>query len=134
MPQRRQLAAHFGDFSWIDFADHDAFTLGQIGKNFTPGVDQKAVPPGSAAVFMLSALSGGEHITLVLHRTGAQQQFPMRAAGGVSESGRHDQKIDHAQSAKEFGEAQVVADRQPDLAPGGAKARRRVAGLELKGS
>ena len=57
-----------------------------------------------------------DHVALVLHRTGAQQQFPMRLPGAVGEGRGHGQQVARRrhQGAVQLGEAQVVADAQAD--------------------
>ena len=71
--------------------------------------------PGAPAVGVQAALRGRQHIALVFNGAGAQQQFPVRLAGGVGEGGGYTQYVAGwvHQRTVELGEAQVIADRQP---------------------
>jgi hypothetical protein len=52
------------------------------------------LPCVMAAVFMAPALSDREQVALVLDGPGAQQDFPVGAAGRIGEGRRHHDQID----------------------------------------
>ena len=86
----------------------------------------------AAAVLVRAALCGRDDVALVLDRAGAQQQQPVRQAGGVGERGRHEQHVARRahQAAVQLGKAQVVADRQAGAPAALLEGDRRVARLE----
>ena len=110
MCQCGQTLPHAVQPRGVEFGGNHAFPFGQHGQDFAPGVDNHAVAEGAAAVFVQAALSGRQNVALVFHRTGAQQQFPMRLAGGVGEGGGQQKRVKPALGAEKFGEAQVVAN------------------------
>ena len=73
-----------------------------------------AVTEGGAAWEMGAALSRRKEKTLVFNRTRAQQYFPMRLTCGLGKSGGEGDGFSALREhlAKQFGKAQVVANRQ----------------------
>ena len=73
----------------------------------------------------------GDHEGLVLDRPGAQQHLPVVASGGQRERRGHGEQPRAAdgEDPVELGEAQVVADAEPDLDPGRLGDDDLVAGL-----
>src|SRR5476649_1449183 len=84
------------------------------GNDLAPWVDQHAVAPGPAAVFVFAALRGGQHVALVFDRARLEQRVPVRLARRVGERGRHDHQRAIAHFSVKLGKPQVVAHRQPD--------------------
>ena len=72
---------------------------------------------------MQPALCSGHHIALVFHRTGAQQQRPMRLACGVGESGGQQQHLEWLLGAEKFGKAHIVAHARRHVYAIGRQAR-----------
>ena len=91
--QRRQLHPRRRDAGRVDLGKHHALAFGQHAEHLAPRVDDHAVAEGAPATLMQAALRGGDHIALVLDGTRAQQQFPVRQAGGVGERGRRRQQV-----------------------------------------
>jgi hypothetical protein len=87
---------------------------GRQARTPAPGINYHAVAVALLARQGFPHLSGDDDKALVLHRAGAQQQFPMVAAGVPREGGRHQQQLRAGQGvqAVQLGEAEVVADRQ----------------------
>src|SRR5450830_165045 len=100
----------------VNVADNKAFPLGQHAEDIAPGIDQHAVTPGAATVDVLAALRRRQHITLVFNRAGAQQQLPVRLAGGVGKRRRYHNQRAIAHGPVQLGKTQVVAHRQANLA------------------
>ena len=75
---------------------------------------------GVAAVLVAPALRGREHERRVLDRAGAQQHVPVRLAGllGEGRRAREEGRAGLGQRPVQRREAQVVADRQAEPAPG----------------
>src|ERR1700761_5968187 len=121
----RQALPDFVDACPFEIAGHHAGTFLAYRDDLAPRVDQHAVSPCAAAILVLAALRRGEHVTLVLDGAGAQQHFPVRAAGRVGESGRHHDQRAIAQPAVQLRETQIVADRQAD------SSERRLEGADL---
>ena len=132
MRQCRQLQPHLGDARCVHLTQHHALTLGEHAHHLAPGVDQLAVAPGAPAVRVRAALRRGEHITLVLDGACAQQQVPVRAAGGVGEGRGRDDEVARRlhQRAVELGETQVVAHRQTPTQRTGLQCHHLRAGLQ----
>ena len=100
-------------------AQHDAGLGAAFGQHAAPGIDHQRMAEGLAAVLVLAALRGREHEAAVLDRARAHQHVPVRLAGLPGEGGRdgEEDRAGFGQRAIERGEAQVVADRQPEPAP-----------------
>src|SRR3569623_2699774 len=116
MLERRLTFSHRLQALGSHFPDDYALSFRQHRLDLAPWIDQHAMPPGASAVLMLAALRRGQHIALILDRARAQQDFPMRLAGRVSEGGRHDDQRTFAHGPIQLWKAQVVAYRQPDSA------------------
>ena len=86
------------------------------GQHRAPGVDDRRVPVGVEVRRRLADLVGGEDEGLVLDRPRAQQHLPVVAAGGRGEGGGDGDQTGaaHGEDPVQLGEAQVVADGQPD--------------------
>ena len=115
MGQCRQLRTNRRDPRGLDFGRDHAFAFGPHREHAAPRVDHHAVAEGAATVLVPSALRCSDHVALVLNRSRAQQQLPVRKTGGVGEGrGHRDQvaepgALGKAQRAVELGKAQVVA-------------------------
>ena len=92
---------------------------GGDGEHHAPGVDDRRAPEGAEVRRRLADLVGGEDEGLVLDRPRPQQHLPVVAAGGQGEGrGDGDQAgAAHGEDPVELGEAEVVADAQPDARP-----------------
>ncbi len=113
MPQRGQAFAVFGDAVVVEGGGDHGFAFGLHRQHVAPRVDDHAVAPGAAAVFMRAALRAAHDVSEVFDGAGAQQHFPMLFAGGVGECGGQQVGIARGrlrQRPKQLGKAQVVAD------------------------
>ena len=90
------------------------------------GASASTTPQGSAieraSVGRLAVREGaplvrGHDVALVLDRAGAEQELPVVLAGEERERGRHGDELGalDGEDAVELGEAEVVADGQPEL-------------------
>ena len=101
-----------------------------LGDDAAPRIDHQRMAEGLAAVLVLAALRGREHVAAVLDGAGAHQHVPVRLAGLPGE-GRRDGEERGAglgQRPVERGKAQVVADRQAEPAPRQVVQHRELAG------
>src|SRR5215207_6530152 len=82
-----------------------------------PRIDQHRMAPRLVVRLRLPNLACGDHERRVLDRAGAQQDFPMGAAGHGREGGRNREGAGAAQGedAKELGEAKVITDSEAQL-------------------
>src|SRR5690606_18224731 len=116
MLEGRQRQPDFVQAGTIDFAKHNTLALRQTGCNFAPRVHQHGVAPGPSAILMPTALSGCQHITLVLDRSRAQEHFPMCRTRCVGEGRRNHNELYFTHGPIQFRKAQIVAVRYPDPA------------------
>jgi hypothetical protein len=101
--ERRQAFADFGEASVVEVGNHDARSLRLAVEDIAPGVDDQAVAVGLPPVLVPAALSDREKVALVLDGAGAQQDFPVRAAGRLGEGGRNQDQVDRTERTVEFG-------------------------------
>ncbi|MGY4437948.1 hypothetical protein ACVW04_000730 [Bradyrhizobium sp. LM2.3] len=108
------------DLGRIDPGHDDARLDIALGEDLAPGIDDQRMAIGLALVLMQAGLRGGEDEAAGLDRACTQQHVPMRFTGLAGEGRGHRDEVCAAlgQRAVERGEAHVVADRQPDAAPG----------------
>ena len=74
----------------INFTSDNPLAFCLLRKNLAPRINQHAMSPGTATVVMLATLRGRQHVALVFNSAGAQQDFPVRATGGVGEGRGYD--------------------------------------------
>ena len=91
--QGRQLAAAIAQPIKVELGADQALTLGLLGDQAAPGVDQQAVAPGAAAILMQSALRGSSHKSQILDRSGAQQNIPVGLSRTGGECAGHQQQV-----------------------------------------
>ena len=105
-----------------------------MGDDCAPRVDDHGVAPGLAAILVAAALGRGEHPRACLDGTRAQQHLPMSLPGGTGEGAGHRQHTRPrlGEQAVEIGEAQVVADREPDDSRCGGGDHGTVAGFVVR--
>ena len=102
----------------VELGRDDAVLVGRLREHDAPRIDDHR-----AAVARLAALGAAPLVrrgdeALVLDRAGAEQQLPVVLAGRERERGRHGDELGavDGEAPVELGEAQVVADGQPDAA------------------
>ena len=74
----------------IAFGQHDAFARVVLRQYFAPGAGDKGLAPGAPATAVLPALGRGGQVGQVFDGAGAQQDFPVRLAGGVGKGAGHE--------------------------------------------
>src|SRR5579871_6335041 len=87
--QRGHAATRLGDPGEVELGRNDCRLLAPVGQDLAPGIDDQRMTPALAAALMRAALRRGQHEAAGLDRAGADQDLPMRAAGGDGE-GRGD--------------------------------------------
>ena len=91
---------------------------GACGEHDAPGIDDRRAPVGGLAVGERAPLVRRDDVALVLDRPGAEQELPVVLARVKSVNAAGTVIASHPSSAEhpvELREAQVVADREPDL-------------------
>ncbi len=118
--EARQHAPHLLDARRIHPGVNNAGRLAAVGKHVTPWIDHERVAVRRAIAGMFTAHRGREDEARVLDRACLEERVPVRLAGDALER-RGDREIPGAgprERAIELWEAQVVAHRQAELAPG----------------
>ena len=120
MLERGDAGASFGRGGEVDIGKDDARFLAAFRQNLAPGRDDQAVAEGGAAVLVQAALGGGEHKRAGFDRAGADQNVPMRLPGLLGEGGGNGDELRTGKRERpvEGGEAEIVADREPQAAEG----------------
>src|SRR6266576_5330761 len=118
--QRRHRPARGLDLRRIDLRQENAGLYAALGEHLAPGRNDQRVAIGLALVLMHATLGCGEHEAAVLDGAGAQQGVPMRLAGLSGKGGGLGEERGAAfgERAIQRRKPYVVADRQPDPAPG----------------
>src|SRR6187455_130606 len=71
----------------IENRESEAFSVRDLGEHRAPGIDDHRVAVARAVAAVLAPLGGGQDVTEVLDRAGAQEDFPVVAAGAIGEGG-----------------------------------------------
>src|SRR6185312_878200 len=118
--QRRHGFACGLDLGRIDLGEEHAGLDAAFGQNLAPGRNDQRVTVSLALVLMQARLCRRKDEAAGLDGAGAEQYMPMRLAGLAGEGRGYGQERRAAfgQRAIERGEAHVVADSEPDPAPG----------------
>ena len=104
------------ELQFCDFSQHHTgalLALVTLGKDLAPRVYRHAVAPGTAAVFMQTALRRCQHVSEVFNRAGAQQNLPVRQAGGEGKRTGHQQQVG-LKRAVQLRKPQVITNAQAD--------------------
>ena len=96
-----------------------ALAVGRLRQHDAPRVHDHRAPARVLAGGVGADLVGGDHEGLVLDRPRPQQHLPVVAGGREREGGRDGDhaRAPHGEDPVQLGEAQVVADRQPQPTP-----------------
>src|SRR5215472_5305927 len=116
--QRRQFAPYAGQVLKIDRRDDHALLVRGACDHASPRIDDHRVAVIGEAVNVGAKLRRRDHVGLILDRAGAEQGVPMGLAGWEGEAAWNAQYLGsgEGQTTIEFGEAQVIADAEPDCA------------------
>ena len=114
MFESRQTLAQTGLILRIDVRHHHTRAPRQAVQHHAPRIDDHTVTVGFAAGEMIASLRGGDDIRQILNCAGPHQRFEMRLAGGFGKSRRHHDQIHIRHGPIDFGETQVIANRQSD--------------------
>src|SRR3954454_1616564 len=115
--QARQLVAHFGLAGEGELGAAIArAVVGHARQDLTPRIDDHRVAVALLVLGVHPDLSGGDHEDLVLDRTGADEDLPVRLTGDLREGGRQrdDGGPADGEDAKELGKPKVVTDGQAE--------------------
>src|SRR5437763_6849974 len=114
--ERRQARADLMLALEIKLRHDVALAVRGLRQHQTPGVDDHRAPARAVAGGMRANLVGCDHEGLVLDRPRAHEGLPVIARGLQGEGRRHDYHLGAAngEDPVELGEAQVVADGQPE--------------------
>src|SRR5579863_2444097 len=112
------LGARFYGQLRIDVGGKNTRLGPTLRQNLAPGTDDQAVSVGSPAIGVQAALRRRDHEGAILDRPRAQQNVPVRLAGGLGESrwrGEGEGAF-FGHLAIKLWKADVVTDRKTDLA------------------
>ena len=110
------LARMFSEVCAIELGGDHGFLVRRLRDDDTPRVRDQRPAVGRLARERLADLRGGGDVELVLDRARAHEHVPVVLAGRRREVRRHRYELRafERQDAVELGEANVVADREPD--------------------